>query len=123
MGENVSLLDFVIQKDSDDLWYKANATYASQIMGSRWRRGIIFGGSLTMGGTAFIMRRENMSGFTGLSDQDTLYAATSAGGLTTPLRPSACTITRVEGGRGFELTPRELPPPGLTTPPARSAPT
>jgi len=78
LGETVTARAFVIEDDSDGLWYLADTTAGTPIMGQR--RGVILGtGTLTAGNTVSIVVEGPVNGFTGLTDQAFMYASATPG--------------------------------------------
>jgi hypothetical protein len=81
LGEDVTVIDILIEDLSDGEWYKASAT--SPFVMSERLGVAIEGGSFTVGGTVRMRTLGAIGGFSGLADEATVYISTTPGALTT----------------------------------------
>lgn len=103
-GEDLDLLDSVIEDLSSGTWFKSDTTAPNFVMSGR--TGIVFAGTLTTGGTIRIRTRGGVNGFSGLTSQADQYASTTPGILTeTPPTPSLGGATVLEKLYGFAPDP------------------
>ena len=81
-GEGVSLNDFMIRRNSDDKWYKADADDVTRMSDERGVVCDIGTGSGAVNTTGFVRRLGPLGGFSSLTPGERMFLSTTAGGYT-----------------------------------------